>query len=52
MKIAADYIREYCPDEEMIYDEAECDGSCIADDLDSIREDIQEEFLQDKKINN
>ena len=32
LKIAAEYIREHCPDGDIYYDDAECDGYCVADD--------------------
>lgn len=35
LRTAAAYIRTYCPDEKMIYDDAECDGYCVADDCES-----------------
>lgn len=31
--IAAQYIRKYAPDQTIIFDDAECDGTCLADDL-------------------
>jgi hypothetical protein len=33
MRLAADILREHAPDAEVFYDEADCDGSCLADDL-------------------
>ena len=32
LRIAAKYIREHAPDFEIYYDEARCDGYCVADD--------------------
>jgi len=40
MRVASAYIREHCPDMTIDYDETTCDGSCIADDLDSSLDDI------------
>ncbi len=34
LKVAAAYIRKYCPDKSIYYDEAMCDGYCVADDCD------------------
>jgi hypothetical protein len=30
--VAAEYIRENCPDGMIFYDDAECDGGCVSDD--------------------
>lgn len=30
LKVAAAYIRKHCPDEKIFYDDAECDGYCVA----------------------
>lgn len=35
LRLAAQYIRENCPDELIEYDEAECDGECLALDCES-----------------
>lgn len=40
MDLAADLIEEHCPDELMSYDDAECDGLCLAEDLRSLANDI------------
>jgi len=32
LQIAADYIRKFSPDGMVHYDEADCDGYCVADD--------------------
>lgn len=40
MRVASAYIREHCPDMTIDYDETTCDGSCIADDLDSSLDEI------------
>lgn len=31
--VAINFIMAHCPDETAFYDEAECDGSCLATDL-------------------
>lgn len=33
MKLAAQYITEYCDDMPIFYDDAECDGMCLAQDI-------------------
>jgi hypothetical protein len=33
MGIAAKYINSFCNDSEIFYDEAWCDGYCLAEDL-------------------
>lgn len=33
MLVAADYIRQHAPGHTVHYDEADCDGYCLADDL-------------------
>ncbi len=43
LKIAAEYIRENWPDATVFYDEAECDGYCVADDCETAAEMIWEE---------
>ena len=35
MKLAAKYIREHCPDGHTYYDDADCDGWCLADDIEA-----------------
>lgn len=35
LRIAAAYIREFCPDRMAHYDEADCDGYCVADDCET-----------------
>ncbi len=37
MRVAAEYIRQNCPDGDIEYDETTCDGYCLADDLDAER---------------
>lgn len=41
LRIAAIYIRKYCPDELYHYDEANCDGGCVADDCDAAAEELR-----------
>jgi hypothetical protein len=47
VRLAIEYIIQHTGyfgmDDELFYDEAECDGYCLADDL-RIEFDIQEEF--------
>ena len=31
--VAAEYISEHCPDGSIFYDDAECDGYCLSDEL-------------------
>jgi hypothetical protein len=38
MRVAAAYLREYSDGETIEYDGTDCDGLCIADDLDAARE--------------
>jgi hypothetical protein len=38
--IAAEYIRTHAPDHLVIFDDADCDGSCLADDIESAIEQI------------
>lgn len=38
MRVASAYIREHCPEMTINYDGTTCDGYCVADDLDSARE--------------
>lgn len=35
LQVAARYIREHCDDKLIFYDEAPCDGNCVADDCES-----------------
>lgn len=32
LRVAAEYIDKYCPEEEIKFDEAVCDGACLAED--------------------
>ncbi len=40
LKIAAEYIRNNWPEAMVFYDEAECDGYCVADDCETAAEMI------------
>jgi hypothetical protein len=40
LTIAASYIREHCPEMVVFYDEVECDGGCVADDCESVADDL------------
>ena len=40
MLLAAKYIRKYAPDHAVHYDEADCEGSCLADDLEIEAENV------------
>lgn len=40
LRIAAEYIRDNWPDATINYDDAECDGYCVADDCESAAEMI------------
>lgn len=41
LKIAAKYIRKYHDDGILIYDGADCDGACIADDCEFAAEALE-----------
>mgnify|MGYP006980378830 CR=1 FL=1 len=41
LKISADYINRYCPDEIIDYDGTTCDGCCVADDCGNAAADLQ-----------
>lgn len=43
LEVAAKYIRIHCPDREIFYDDAECDGSCVADDCEIAAEALTRE---------
>lgn len=43
LKVAADYIKAHCPDQTTFYDDAECDGSCVADDCERAAEALTRE---------
>ena len=38
--VAAEYIRENWPDGMIFYDDAECDGYCVADDCESVSDSM------------
>lgn len=40
LRVAARYIRDVQPDGSIFYDEAECDGYCVADDCDAAADDL------------
>ncbi len=44
LRVAAQYIRTFCPDETIHYDEADCDGYCVADDCESAGEELEDEL--------
>jgi hypothetical protein len=41
LRMAAHYIRNHCPDESICYDDAECDGHCVADDCEAAADGIE-----------
>lgn len=41
LKIASRHIRLYSSDRVAFYDDAQCDGSCVADDCDSVHEQLR-----------
>lgn len=43
LKVAAEYIRNHYPDGMAFYDEADCDGYCVADDCESSAEMIDKD---------
>lgn len=43
MKIASKYIAENAPHESVFFDEAECDGKCLSEDLMMAAEHLQSE---------
>ena len=40
LMVAAEYIREHCPEGMIFYDDADCDGYCVADDCEAIATDL------------
>lgn len=40
LRIAAEFIREHCPDQTIFYDGTECDGYCVAADCDNAAADL------------
>jgi len=43
LRIAAEYIRDFCPDELVHYDDSNCDVYCIADDCETAAEMLENE---------
>lgn len=43
LRVAAAFIREHCSEDLIIFDEAECDGYCVADDCESAARELPEE---------
>lgn len=43
--VAINFIKHYSPDETAFYDETECDGSCLAEDLIS-EFDVPQHFIE------
>jgi hypothetical protein len=41
LKVAAKYIRENHPDGKIHYDEADCDGSCVANDCEYAADELK-----------
>jgi hypothetical protein len=39
LRVAAAYIRQYCPGEEIVYDDSHCDGECLAQDCEDAAEE-------------
>jgi hypothetical protein len=44
LTLAAQYIRENCDDAIIHYDSVDCDGTCLADDCESMAADLKELF--------
>ena len=42
LQIAANYIRQFYPDGVLHYDDADCDGYCIADDCEIAAESLKD----------
>jgi len=40
LRVAAAFIREHCPEGVIIFDEAECDGYCVANDCESAASEL------------
>ena len=40
LMVAAEYIREHCPEGIIFYDDADCDGYCVADDCEAVATDL------------
>lgn len=42
LRLAANLIAEFCPDATVFYDEAHCDGACVAEDCRAAADDLAE----------
>lgn len=40
LRIAAEYIKQHCPDGDIFYDEADCDGYCVAADCEIAADEL------------
>lgn len=49
LQVAADYIREFCPDQLIAYDETECDGYCVADGCELAKADLDFQLAQARR---
>lgn len=43
LRVAAAFIRKNCPDGRIVFDDAQCDGACVADDCDYARAEARAE---------
>lgn len=50
LRIAAKYIRDYYPDGIIHYDEAECDGYCVADDCESAADGLADQERVERHV--
>jgi len=46
LKVAAQYISETWPEGTIFYDDAECDGYCVADDCKQAQEELEYQFRE------
>jgi hypothetical protein len=44
LKVAAEYIRDNYPDGMIHYDEADCDGSCVANDCIAAADELEHDL--------
>lgn len=44
LKVASEYIKRHAPDESIHYDEADCDGSCVAEDCMSAADELDHDM--------
>jgi hypothetical protein len=44
LRLAAEFIREHAPVEMVRYDNADCDGYCLADDCEAAADALDEEL--------